>query len=112
MLEIKNDVIKITKGDTAAIRVELTHVNGTSYEMQEGDKLTLTVRKKPSSGIMLSAESSTNVIEMTANMTKLLEVGACCYDIQLETASGEIYTVVGLRDNQLSNMVVWSEITV
>ena len=47
MFEARNGQIKITRGDSAALKVALRMVNGDAYEMQSGDALTLTVRRRP-----------------------------------------------------------------
>lgn len=112
MLEIKNKMIKITKGDSAKLSVALTMGDGQTYEMKTGDMLTFTVRKRPDSDVLFQVTSNTNELTFTPNDTKKLEVGNCCFDIQLTTASSDVFTVVGLTDNASYNMVVYPEITV
>lgn len=111
MFEIKDNIIKLTKGDSAVIRVEIVFENGDPYVMGTGDVLRFTVRKKPTSDILLQVESSTNIINIPHSQTQNLEPGSCCYDIELTTASGEVFTVVGLSDNWATNMIVLSEVT-
>lgn len=111
MFEIKGNVIKITKGDSAVLDIALTDETGQPYEMSSGDRLVITVRLKPGSDILLTTESSTNTLTLTPAMTRNLIVGPCCYDIELRKAGGQIYTVVGMDVYVGSNMIVLPEIT-
>lgn len=111
MFEINNGNIKITKGDSAALKVLLTTGNGEAYTMDSGDVLTLTVKKKPENGVMMKVTSDTEVIKLTPADTKALEVGNCCFDIELKTKSGDVFTVVGLKERFATNMTVLPKIT-
>ena len=109
MLKIVNDIIKLTKGDSAMFNVAITYADGTPYELKSGDTLKMTVRRRIGSDVLLESESTTNTI--THEMTSNLIPGQCVYDIELKTASGEVFTVVGLRDNSTYNMYVIGEVT-
>lgn len=111
MFEVKNGVIKITKGDSAALGVSLKTTSGEPYEMQEGDTLTLTVRKNPKTSPLMSITSDTDVITFTPEDTNKLVVGNCCFDIELTTADDNVFTVVGLTDKITTNMIVYPEVT-
>lgn len=112
MFEIKNKIIKITKGDSAIINVDLKYSDGSEYTMSAGDTLTFTVKKSLSGSALLQVVSTTNVIELEPSQTKNLSVGGCYYDIQLDTSDGNVYTVVGIDDCCGANMIVWNEVTV
>ena len=45
MFQFKNKVIKMTRGDSGRLKVDLKSSSGAPYVMREGDTLTLTVRK-------------------------------------------------------------------
>lgn len=112
MFEVKNKRIKITKGDSAKLNVYLCDADGKEYNMTEGDTLTLTVRKRPNTEVLMQIVSTDNVITMTPDDTKRLIVGGCCYDVELKTAAGDVYTVAGLQDEiTMNNMTVYPEIT-
>lgn len=111
MFECSNGKIIITRGDSAALKVLLTMGNGEAYTMDSGDVLTLTVKKRPEDGVMMKVTSDTEVIKLTPADTKLLDVGNCCFDIELKTKSGDVFTVVGLKDALSTNMVVLPEVT-
>ena len=111
MFECRNGQIKITQGDTASLKVSLKMSNGEPYEMQAGDSLTLTVRRRPGETKLVEITSETDTLEFAPADTKSLEAGAYCFDIQLSTADGDIFTVVGMNTGTLTNMTVLPEIT-
>lgn len=112
MIKIKNNVITITKGDSASIKVTLRTEDGEEYVMHEGDKLIMTVRKKFESPVLIQIESATNIIDLFPKDTKCLEKGPCVYDIELQTSAGDVFTVVGINsDIYRTNMIVISEVT-
>ena len=116
MLSIDHDNrIQITRGDSAYITVSLTGLDGNSYDMVSGDMLALTVRKKAedASPVLLQATSDTNTIVLKPAQTAQMEPGGYSYDIQLTTAAGDVFTVVGaIRQNvYFGNFIVLPEVT-
>lgn len=111
MLKVSNNIIKITKGDSAMFNVAITYADGTPYELKSGDTLKMTVRRTIGSEVLLESESTTGTITLTHEMTSNLIPGQCVYDIELKTSTGEVYTVIGLRDNSTYNMYVIGEVT-
>lgn len=115
MLMIKNGRIMLTRGDSAYITVALKAQDGAAYTMQAGDKLTLTVRKQAvdTSSVLLQTESDSTQLHLLPAQTKQLTAGKYSYDIQLSTASGDVYTVVGAADTNtsLSNFTILPEVT-
>lgn len=111
MLKVSNNIIKMTKGDSAMFNVAITYADGTPYELKSGDTLKMTVRRTIGSEVLLESESTTGTITLTHEMTSNLIPGQCVYDIELKTSTGEVYTVIGLRDNSTYNMYVVGEVT-
>jgi hypothetical protein len=111
MFEIKNKMIRMTKGDSASFRINLKKADGTPYVMQEGDKLTMTVRKTITSSVLMKIVSETDVIYIPPSESKKLPVGSCVYDIELKTASHDVFTVIGLDENITKNMIVCAEVS-
>ena len=111
MLKFVNNIIKITKGDSAVFNVDIAYADGTPYIIKSGDKLKMTVRRRIGSEVLLESESTTNTITLTHDMTTKLVPGNCVYDIELKTSAGEVYTVIGLTDNSTYNMYVVGEVT-
>lgn len=111
MFEARNSQIKITRGDSASLKVMLKMSNGDPYEMASGDTLTLTVRRRPGDTKLAEITSSTDTLAIAPADTKDLEAGLYCFDIQLTTSGGDIFTVVGMNTGTLTNFTVLPEIT-
>lgn len=111
MFEIKNNIIKITKGDSATLNIDLKNNDGKPYIMSEGDTLTLTVKKDlKNPSYLMKVVSNTTQMEFDREQTKNLVVGGLYYDIQLDTHDSKTYTVVGVTSNSF-NFFVYSEVT-
>lgn len=99
--------IRITRGDSATLTVELFDDSG-KYDLKPGDKLQLCAKK--------NVNDSQYAINITADEyatfafepddTKNLEFGTYLYDIQLTLKDGKIYTVI-----PLSHIIITEEIT-
>jgi len=99
MFEINedNNTMSITRGDTAYITVNLANSDGTTYIMNANDKLTITVKSSASdtTPAFQIVNTGTNIFHIVPNNTKELDVGTYVYDIQLDTSTDDVYTVVG-----------------
>lgn len=113
MLKITDTQIKLTKGDTAYLTVPLTHtVNGTkqAYTMQPTDTLTLTVSKSVNDDTTRQFQkvlTGTNQFKIEPSDTRSVPLGKYHYDIQLDTASGDVFTVI-----ENSIFVLTDEVTI
>lgn len=116
MLLIDDNKITLTRGDSAYIHVELAAEDGSAYQMQDGDRLRLTVRERAddSCSILMAAESNTDTIWLAPAVTGAVAPGKYSCDIQLETAAGDVFTVLGAESvrTNLKNFVVLPEVTV
>ena len=95
---IESDVIYITKGDDAVLEVSsIAAEDGSQYEMQTGDVLTLTVRAMPSADspvlLQIDALPGSNRIVLRHADTAELNVGRYSADVQLTTAEVRRFTV-------------------
>lgn len=103
--------LTITKGDSGALSIDMRKGDGSPYSMGTGDTLTFTARRAVGSPVLVSITSTTNRIVFTPNKTKLLEVGPCVFDIELSTATGDKFTLVGPLNSTDSNLNVLPEVT-
>lgn len=99
MLYIESDkTIRLTRGDTAYLTVTLSNNQpSTSYVMDENDVLTFSVKRKPKTDVDCLVQKSikgSNMFHIEPEDTKSLSFGKYKYDVQLTTASGDIYTVI------------------
>ena len=120
---IESDVIYLTKGDDAALEVSsITAQDGSRYELQSEDVLTLTVRALPSADspvlLQIDALPGSNRIVLRHADTAELDVGRYSADVQLTTAEGRRYTVWPTITGSgryvvknLNNFVIMPEVT-
>lgn len=101
-----------TRGDTAEFRVNLSveSEDGSkqAYEMNEKDTLTITLRRTTKSDIALQKTFSTPVIKMEPSDTEELDIATYRFDVQLDTADGDRYT---LNRGDRSSWKLWDEVT-
>ena len=95
---VESGAIYITKGDDAVLEIaSITAEDGSAYELQAGDVLTLTVRAAPTSlmPVLIQIDSlpGSNRIVIRHEDTVELDVGRYSADVQLTTADGKRYTV-------------------
>lgn len=121
MLIIEDGVISITKGDDAALDVEIS-AGEDAYRMGENDALTLTVREQPSAEFPVliavnSAPGSARIL-IRSEDTAGMEPGRYSADVQLTDGSGNIYTVwpqlegsARYKVKNLKNFIVMPEVT-
>lgn len=97
MLIIENDVVYITRGDDGTLKVAVTSDDGSSYTMQPGDTLTLTVREAPTRDppVIFTAigAAGSERIPIRHEDTAEVEPGRYSADVQLRTEAGRRHTV-------------------
>lgn len=96
MLQITGNEIRLTRGDNAELTIELRDNNGVEYELEADDKITLSVKKYVYSTdyIFQKVSTGTNTIKILPEDTKACEFGKYFYDVQVDTAEGEVYTII------------------
>lgn len=99
MLYIDGTDIKLTRGDSAYLQIPIENrqPDGSSaeYQMAEGDKLTMTMRKGLDAEICFQKTIvGANTFHILPTDTKGCEFGKYKYDVQLTTASGDVYTII------------------
>lgn len=95
MLYIEGTTVKLTRGDTAYLHIPMNTTDG-SYEMDQTDTLTFSVKRntRDEEYIFQKKAVGSNVIHIQPSDTTGLVFGKYIYDIQLDTASGDVFTVV------------------
>ena len=122
MLKIEEGVIYLTRGDDAVLQVDISASDGTAYELQAGDTLTLTVRELPSeeAGVLFSSTGMPGSGRIVVNSADTAQAvpGRYSADIQLSTADGRRHTVWPELEGRyrysvrnLKNFVVMPEVT-
>lgn len=117
MTLIDDEVLKITKNDDVSFSIIIKDSLGQEYVIEDGDKLTITVRELPTedSPILLQATTTTNTFDIPRSMTNI-PAGRYTCDIQLDTRFGKRYTVFPIRDihgyvRNEKNFIVDPEVT-
>lgn len=97
MITMEDGVISLTRGDTAYLHLNLTN-NGEPYEFKDGDTVTLTVKKDYEdieNYLFQKTIPAGDTFVIEPSDTKEYEYGRYVYDVQVNTAIGEIFTVIG-----------------
>ena len=97
MLEINNNRIYLTRGDTAYITVALTDSSGNNYTPIAGDKIYFRLKKNVfGNNLILVKEVNTSTLKLELNPsdTQNLDFTSYRYEIELVKASGECFTVI------------------
>lgn len=97
MLKVFDDnTVELTRGDTARLSVTVTNDDGEEYDIQDTDTLTLSMKKKVKDSEVLVTKSviGSNVFHIKPEDTSGLQFGTYVYDVQINTADGDVYTVI------------------
>lgn len=108
MLYIDGNNIKLTRGDTAYLTVPIKTALGEDYVVQDGDTLTLSVKKKSTDNnyVFQKVLDGSNTFHIEPQDTAGVEFGKYKYDIQLNTANGDVYTII-----DVSTFTILEEVT-
>lgn len=97
MLKIVDNKIYMVRGDDEELDVVPTNADGTDYEMQPEDVLTLTVRSKPEADspplLQISSLPGSTRIVIRHEDTAEMSYGPYSADVQLMTGDGRRKTV-------------------
>lgn len=107
MLSISGTTIRLTRGDTAYLSVEITNSDGSVYDMDPGDELALSVKKYYQDQTYVFQKIAHGIPEfkILPEDTSGLDFGTYKYDVQLNRANGDIYTVIPMSDLELQKEV-------
>lgn len=92
----KNGEIKLTRGDTARLTINIADDEGEPYSIQNGDVLTLSVKKNITDAetVLKKTITSGATFHIEPKDTAGLDFGRYKYDVQLTMAGGDVYTVI------------------
>lgn len=94
-----NNIIRLTRGDTAYVTINITCVSSdgeVEYELQPNDKLTLSVKRKVKDTEYVFSKDlvGANIFHIKPEDTNGVKFGSYIYDVQLTTTDGDIYTII------------------
>lgn len=96
LIVLKNNEIRLTRGDTARLTVNLADDEKQPYIMQNEDKLTLAIKltTRAKECLLKKTIKGNNVFHIEPSDTKDFVFGRYVYDVQIDTANGDSYTVI------------------
>lgn len=105
----QNGEIKLTRGDSAEIKIDVAYENGERYILNQGDTLALTVKKKTTDKNSLISKSAdiTGVVKIEPKDTEGFNFGVYKYDVELTTEKGDVYTVIPPTDFHICEEVTY-----
>jgi hypothetical protein len=105
----QNGEIKLTRGDSAEVKIDVSYENGEKYVVKQGDKLVLTVKKKTSdkNALIEKAFGENGTVKIEPEDTKGFNFGVYKYDVELTTKNGDVYTVVEPNDFHICEEVTY-----
>ena len=96
MIEIDSNYnIKLTRGDTGKIKINLTDADGKEYIPQNGDSLRFAMARSYDGRVIVKKSIAMDTLLLTIDPadTKKLSFGQYVYDIQFTSASGDVSTI-------------------
>lgn len=95
MLYIEGYTVQLTRGDTAYLTIPLNCATE-EYTMQSADTLTFTVKRtvRDEEFLIQKVSVGTNEFHIEPSDTAELAFGKYKYDVQLNMADGDVYTVI------------------
>lgn len=106
----EDNVMTLTKGDTASFTVAFTNPNGTPYIPTENDVITFGIKRWITARVYVLTKTAVNsVVTILPADTKSLNSGIYRYDIQIKLATGEITTIIENSPFVLRGEIVESE---
>lgn len=97
----ESNMIYLTRGDSLYLNITLIDEDGSPYELQTGDNVRFALKKNIEDEeclILKDVEQlpfSRMVLYLEPSDTKDLEYGTYWYDIELTTATRDVYTPIG-----------------
>ncbi len=105
MLQVDDENITLTRGDTAVLELNVTKDDGTPYDFSQ-DTVVLTIKTTTNSkDILVQKTFSDGTIKIEHGDTKELKYGTYKYDVQITTGGGDVYTVITPHDFILAEEV-------
>ena len=97
MVNIRNNVVAITRGDTLETTVSIEFGSGKDFIPSDGDKIRFALKKRYNDAkpiIIKNIDGDDLILRLDAEDTKILSPGRYVYDIELTTAEGHVDTFI------------------
>lgn len=93
----RNNMIKLTRGDTFVCDIKMTKQDGYPYDPEEGDVIRFAMKsavKDEEPLILKEIPIDTMQLMLNPEDTKELPFGVYCYDVELTKANGMVDTFI------------------
>lgn len=97
MIKIVDGNIYLTRGDSALLEITIKDEDGQTWEPTSTDKVIFCIKTNatdPEPLVTIQAPEEDTDITIMPSDTKDLTYGQYIYDVHVETAAGNIYTVI------------------
>lgn len=105
----RDNAIHLTRGDTARFQIDRAKnlASNEDYIFAPEDTVRLTIKKTENSDTILVQKviSGGQLFHIEPQDTKELKFGSYTYDVELTTAMGDVYTVVGPAEFEITKEV-------
>lgn len=109
----KDNVMMLTRGDSAYFNIDITDGNGVPIQLSETDKVAFTVKKSTSDEEVLFQKVGT-AVSINPEDTRGLEYGNYVYDIQVTFENGDVDTIIapeiGYMNADIPNFILTKEV--
>lgn len=113
MFTIKDNIIKLTRGDSGTFEILITDSDGQPYELQEGDVVDFTVKNFVIGEQPLIQKQGT-AVQLHWEDTKDLPFGNYLFDVQITFANGDRDTIIAPEQNEngiaIPNFILTKEV--
>lgn len=108
MLNCQNNVITMTRGDTAVLRLDITDDKGNPYKLTDSDVVLLTLKRSVLDKSVIFQKSMVDgKIIIQPQDTASLEYGQYFYDVELTKEDGFVATVIPPHRFIVAEEVTW-----
>ena len=97
MIKLEDNIIYLTRGDSAVFEIDLRDEKDDEYQIQEDDVIRFAMAKKYADGnplIIKEVDHETRTVEIDPEDTKELPFGTYVYDVEVTDGYGHVSTVL------------------
>lgn len=110
MTNYSNGVLYVTRGDSVDIPLTILDVNKQPYQLQSGDVVRFTAKEKVNGPTIVQKEISANMLSLTPAETRLFTFSRGVFEVEVNLASGKVYTIIGVKDEIKNNLIIYPEV--
>lgn len=95
MVDVKNNDIRMTRGDTAVLDLSISNDDGSTYQITSDDTILFTMKKiTADKTVVIQKAVSNGKITINPKETASLDYGNYVYDVELRRTDGFVATII------------------